>query len=769
MKLFLFKNFKRIEIFAASISLSGFLFYLLNKQLITVYFLNEFVGGWDGAGHYAIGKLYADNIFPSFWGWIPNWYNGMPFPQFYPPIFYFICALIYKVSDLEFDLVFKLIVLLSATLIPILISILYFRNVQKSKIQAFSVFLLSIILMTAKSNIGFIGISIPSLLNNGLVTQPMAFIFLLLWLIFFIEIDKNAVNKYVSGFFLTLVFLTNVHVAIITFFLFALIFIIRLIHNRKLFYNKKIFFKFLFLYFSTGFIPLIVASFWYLPMIYYYDYFAGRSINWNWGSVIDFYKDHYYFPVFVITAAIFGLIRKNVIIIALSAIAIVSNLFLIIKIWEYLPFLPVHIDRWVGTLYFFLPIFIIFVLNELRLIIKYKFIYYFLITILIIYFGYTLISSDILKEDFRGIYTDNVTEEIRPVIDYFKEKDGMISVEWFTPYEKPTTGVLDSYLGIQGNSTIYSIIRESALSSIFWVPIRNSLSGWPECWGIKCNFAVDPKLLSRPITNHIKTANYFGVQYLVQRSSNKKEIIEKSGLVTKEKDFIDWVIYKINDSANSILKSQKEPILVFSKLNIKNETETNFDFVSLIEEVNIKKARTDFTFVHADQKYLDLNNDLNNFKYILIDSLHYKNIEKTKKVIDDYLRESKIIYISDDNEIFKYLESNEYSKDNILLLDRSDDTDTVVSKLDKFVNYLVKTENIRPIIVKQSYFPAWKSSNNEKVFMTGPGQILIFSDRKPNLFFETPKIVVISHLISIIGLVLTTIILIREHFFPDKK
>jgi uncharacterized membrane protein len=770
MKLFLTKNLKRISLFGALIALSGLLLFLLNKQLITVYFLNKFVGGWDGSGHYAIGKLYADNIFPSFWGWIPNWYSGMPFPQFYPPIFYFINALVYKISGLEFDLVFKSIVLFSATVIPVLLSILYFKNVKKSKIQASFVFLVSIILMTAKSKIGYIGISIPSLLNNGLVTQPMAFIFSLLWLIFFLEIDKNVANKYVSGFFLTLIFLTNVHVAIITFFLFGLIFVFKLIENRKQFANKKIFFKFFFLYFLSGLIPLIVASFWYLPMIYYYDYFAGRSLNWKWGSVMDFYKQHYYFPIFITFAAIFGLIRKNVIIIALSITAIVSNLFLVIKIWKFLPFLPVHVDRWIGTLYFFLPIFIVFALVEFRLIIKCKLIYYFLIIILVLYSAHTLIINNVFKEDFRGIYTEKVTEEIQPVIDYFKDKDGMILVEWFTPYEKPTTGVLDAYLGIQGNSTVYSIIRESALSSIFWVPMRNSLSGWPECWGIKCSLALDPELLNGSVIDHIKTVNYFGVQYLVQRSANKKEIIEKTGLITKEKDFIDWVIYKINNEAKLISEPQKEPILVFSDLNIKDETETNFDFVSLVEEINIKKARTDFTFVYADEKYIDLNNDLDKFKYILIDSYNYKDSDNLKNILSNYLEKSKIIAVSKDNEIFNFLETNTDNKENILLFENNINMDEMIVKLDNFVeDYISNDEKIKPMIIKQSYFPTWKSSNGEKIFMTGPGQILIFSNQSPNLFFDTPKIVVISHLISIIGLILTSIVLIREYIYFKKK
>ena len=383
MKSFLTKYFKVFSIFSALFALSGLLLFLLNKQIITVYFFNEFVGGWDGSGHYAIAKLYANNIFPSFWGWIPNWYGGMPFPQFYPPFFYFFNALIYKSSCLEFNLVFKSIVLFSTVLIPVLISNLYFKTINKSKIQAFFVFLLSIVLITAKSKIGYIGVSISSILNNGLVTQPMAFIFLLLWLTFFIDIDKKAINKYFSAFFLTLIFLTNVHVAIITFFLFGFIFIYKLIEKRKRFCDKKALFSFFLLYFLSGFIPLLVASFWYLPMIYYYDYFAGRSLKWKWGSIADFYKQHYYFPVFIIVAVIFGSIRKSILIVTISIAAIISNIFLIIKIWEILPSLPVHVDRWIGTLYFFLPILIIFVLNEFRLIIKSKIVYYFFISVLI--------------------------------------------------------------------------------------------------------------------------------------------------------------------------------------------------------------------------------------------------------------------------------------------------------------------------------------------------------------------------------------------------
>ncbi len=49
---------------------------------------------WDGSGHQAIAQIYSNSIFPDSFGWSYAYFGGMPFPNFYPPVFYWLVGLL---------------------------------------------------------------------------------------------------------------------------------------------------------------------------------------------------------------------------------------------------------------------------------------------------------------------------------------------------------------------------------------------------------------------------------------------------------------------------------------------------------------------------------------------------------------------------------------------------------------------------------------------------------------------------------------------------
>src|SRR5690242_219775 len=73
---------------------------------------------WDGTGHFGIAQIYAQSIFPDTFGWTNAHLGGMPFPNFYPPLFFWCVALLAKTQLFSFLAAFKLMVLLPLLLIP---------------------------------------------------------------------------------------------------------------------------------------------------------------------------------------------------------------------------------------------------------------------------------------------------------------------------------------------------------------------------------------------------------------------------------------------------------------------------------------------------------------------------------------------------------------------------------------------------------------------------------------------------------------------------
>ena len=49
----------------------------------------------DGSGHFAIGQIYDQSIFPDTFGWTNAYFGGMSFPNFYPPLFFWLVSLLH--------------------------------------------------------------------------------------------------------------------------------------------------------------------------------------------------------------------------------------------------------------------------------------------------------------------------------------------------------------------------------------------------------------------------------------------------------------------------------------------------------------------------------------------------------------------------------------------------------------------------------------------------------------------------------------------------
>ena len=49
----------------------------------------------DGSGHFAMAQIYDQTIFPDTFGWTNAYFAGMPFPNFYPPLFFWLVSLLH--------------------------------------------------------------------------------------------------------------------------------------------------------------------------------------------------------------------------------------------------------------------------------------------------------------------------------------------------------------------------------------------------------------------------------------------------------------------------------------------------------------------------------------------------------------------------------------------------------------------------------------------------------------------------------------------------
>ncbi len=304
-------------------------FLIINVVNIYGYIKTEYVSGWDGLGHVAYAYAYHEHVFPHIFGFIPVWFNGVPFSHFYPPLYYVVTSLLaFANNQTTFLVLSKLFNI--AMLIAVIISF-YFLSVEflKSKNKSFFSTFFFILLISTYDRLGDLGVSMESVFNYGFLPQSFSFIFLMLFLLFFNK-ESTIKNRILSTLTLLCVALSNIHVLILTvLYIFTYWFFLLIDKNFTELKHKII----------DCALAGCISLFWFLPMLYYYDFSGAKSSNYGGYQFIDLY---------LIIAMVLSLIclniahaekNKKMVILSLYVIVIsVCNYLFISKDGSYSPY-----------------------------------------------------------------------------------------------------------------------------------------------------------------------------------------------------------------------------------------------------------------------------------------------------------------------------------------------------------------------------------------------------------------------------------------------
>lgn len=250
---------------------------------------------WDGTGHSAIAQIYDQTIFPNTFGWAHSYFGGMPFPNFYPPLFYWCVALLHHTHLFSFASAFKLMVVLPVLLMPGAIWLLAWVLSNRNRIVATAAALAGVLLLVDLRIMGTLlaGLDYFSTFQIGLYTQPLGFVLMIAWFVVYSGIGSRnlslsdgaggapafpAGRLALSALLLALTVLSNFFNAIT-----AAIFILATISDdlaqlrrapksegRREARNA------LLVHLLSPIIALLLTLFWIVPMITEYKYFVTR-------------------------------------------------------------------------------------------------------------------------------------------------------------------------------------------------------------------------------------------------------------------------------------------------------------------------------------------------------------------------------------------------------------------------------------------------------------------------------------------------------------
>lgn len=168
---------------------------------------------WDGSGHYGVAQVYAQSIFPDTFGWTTAHFGGMPFPNFYPPLFFWCVALLSRAHLFSFLRAFKLLVLLPLLLIPAAIWLLA-RSVSNNNRRVAFLAALASVYPLLSSRFGgqtqwASGLDYFSTLAIGMYTQPLGFVLLLAWYANYVKEQHRVWRFALTSILLALAVLAN--------------------------------------------------------------------------------------------------------------------------------------------------------------------------------------------------------------------------------------------------------------------------------------------------------------------------------------------------------------------------------------------------------------------------------------------------------------------------------------------------------------------------------------------------------------------------------
>ncbi|MBA2749377.1 MAG: hypothetical protein H0U45_11715 [Tatlockia sp.] len=654
----------------------------LSWQMWLEIVLGKLPRAWDGSGHYALAEIYNKTIFPGISGWTNAYFSGMPFPNFYPPLFYWLTALISHTHLITFETAFKLVICLPTLLLPAAIWYFAHQISDKNSIIATGAVLPCILLLidyrcrlVAPSGLDYV-----STFQVGLYTQPLGFVLLLLWLSFYLKFRDGRLSFALTSVLLALTVLTNFFCAIV-----AAIFVIVVLFNdfigwlnRKEFKRESKESKKLFFHFATSLVAFFFTLFWTLPMILQIDYFVTRP------QISPFFQfipaTIWTFYLISIVGFIYWILRPNQILVPFLVFCLIIEIGIVFTV--HLSFLsfPLQPLRFLTMLNFLLCIpfgfafagiikifskMIELLLNKLRVSKKSekstfrlnKFRVEILFAYLLFFIG-TLTGLWFIKTPLydRAYYAEDTFEKINGVLNFALEhREGKYLVE--IPQDAYSGSMLDarainSYLGSQGNQTLSVVFREASPNSLFFNPQISVLSTNPDNFGISSVLADDLDFREQPLSNHLKRIRFVGVRYIVVASPIIKKLLASETDTTISYDSGVWTIYEIKDSQTEPVRVLPYlPALFVSDLSVKLRTREDYNFVRLAEE-QFSDAWFDVLLANAPNTKIDEINNLNLFGAIILDNYECNDEEVAFERLRNFANSRTVFLIESDASLF---------------------------------------------------------------------------------------------------------------------
>lgn len=638
---------------------------------------------WDGSGHHALARVYSETVFPDTFGWTHAYFAGMGFPNFYPPLSYWLIALLQHTGLVPPEAAFKLVLVLPTLLLPAALWLLAWRLSGKNRLAATCAAVAAVPLLVdyrLTNSLGTMGLSYTSTFLLGLYTQTLGFVLLVVWYVVFTSerFSRQAWRPAVAAVLLALVLLANFFGATVA----AILALTTLAYDAARLRRadtpegKREAVTDLLARALSPLAGLCLTFFWLTPLANSSAYIVTRPQHIALGDLIP--APLWLWYALAAAGAFLWLRRPSrapVAFLAACALLVGAVLFASALGPRWFPLQP---QRLASTLNFLLAAPVGHALaNALgrlgfgaegrgevaagraqpRGLLRVQDA---VSTLFLLALGALLLFGLITPPDFKVAFYDEAERaRVAPVLEFARERrDGRYLVENqpFSDTEAAHDGrAINACLGRQGNASLALFFREGAPNVLFLNPLADAFSAQPDSYGISSVLADDTDFARQPLASHVARARFFGVKYLIVRGEAIKARLAVERDVAARHDFGRWSVFELAGTPPHARALAYRPALVVGDLTLKLRRENDYGFLRLAEE-QFASGWFDVLLARAPESRLDRLEVPQEFGALVVDAYRYDDAEQAYERLRVFARGRQLILLSADDPLFRRIQ-----------------------------------------------------------------------------------------------------------------
>jgi hypothetical protein len=664
---------------------------------------------WDGTGHFALARLYDQSIFPATFGWTNAYFGGIPFPNFYPPLFYWCVGFLHHTHFFSLPAAFKLVLGLPMLFLPVVIWMLARTLSGNDRVVAICTAVASIPILLDLRFQPY-GLSYPSTFLIGLYTQPFGFVILILWYIVYMNSAGRSWRITLASVLLALTVLANFFNAVTCLFFIAAT-ICNDLKEGFWWFSKQPTQKVrrdLAAHMKSPLIAFCLTLFWLAPVFSEYDYLVTRPQVLPPNQLFSrAYLIWYLLAIIGIWTWTRNPTRQMKPFLWACLGLACSLLFASTLSPRWFPF---QAPRFIATLNFLLAVPVGYTIagllrlphwfrtsrswTRLKMLLLKKTrgadktkrtvkaqlrdwlvgrsspvppIPKFLsppflkgsLGILLVALSFFLLDRPSYDLAFYTASSYQSVEEILHFATEHREGRYLVEIPVASSSEDAFDGrALNSYLGAQGNETLSVVFREASPNSIFFNAAVNAVSAYPDSFGISSVLSEDLDFRDQPLAKHLERARLLGTKYLVIFTYWMKNHIAAEKGVKEVFNSGDWTMFELAGERLPRARAlQFKPALVVSDFSLKQRRENEYDFVRFAEEQFID-GWFDVLLARSPESKIDRIQNLDQFGTLILDRYAYENESAAFERLRNFAQGHLLILLSSDAPLFLRIQAS---------------------------------------------------------------------------------------------------------------